>query len=430
VKALALSKDKAREPAKNPDLDTGIYGRYPKFQAPNKIRLEYLNKGQFEKPVAADGGKCMPRLLLKYDTKVQQGVQQPMANTTYGILSCAFDAERITAYGEANAKFKTDMLLPGSISLPKLQNLVLMDLAYLRARHLKWEDKMRCHLGSATARSSDDDAPAPASSPASAPAASAVEFNFMKWDLTNINSVPWDQLSLTGSKTMKYADIPQYLFPFFCLASEMIMLQAKEPKAMIDFSGECKTQIESAFGESTDGFLSIACAEPPVEWRRQLRNEDYTAEETKYIKSIWEMAAKTYQSIEDTAGPTTVEGGSQEISTVEGGPQEISTVSRDLRSKDIPKPAKDPGGAQPSPGRPGREKQKASVRMLPVVDRGEQRSVSSDRGGRKRGRIGLIESSARLEVPLSPATGRMLLGQVSLNFRYLSEIMRFKLHFA
>jgi hypothetical protein len=120
-----------------------------------------------------------------------------MANTTYRILSCAFDAERIAAYEEANAKFKTDMLSPGSISLPKLQNLVLMDLAYLHAQHLKWEDKMPGHLVSATARSSDDDAPAPAPSPASARAASAVEFNFMKWDLTDINSVPWDQLSFS-----------------------------------------------------------------------------------------------------------------------------------------------------------------------------------------------------------------------------------------
>jgi hypothetical protein len=182
VKSLALSKGKAREPARNADLDIEIYGRYLEFQAPYKSRLEYLKKGQFEKPVAADGDKCLPRLLLKFDTNVQQGVQQPMANTTYRNLSCAFDAERIAAYEEANAKFKTDMLLPGSISLPKLQNLVLTDLAYLHARHLKWVYKMPCHLVGATVRSSDDDAPAPAPSPASAPAASAVEFNFMKWD--------------------------------------------------------------------------------------------------------------------------------------------------------------------------------------------------------------------------------------------------------
>jgi hypothetical protein len=64
---LPWVKDKAKEPAKNADLDidTGMYTRYVKFQAPSKIRLEYLNKEQFEKPVAADGDKCMPRLLIK-----------------------------------------------------------------------------------------------------------------------------------------------------------------------------------------------------------------------------------------------------------------------------------------------------------------------------------------------------------------------------
>jgi hypothetical protein len=128
VKALALSKDKAKEPAKIADLDTGMYGRYVRFQAPWKNRLDYLNKGQFEKPVAADGDKCMPHLLSKFDTKVQQGVQQPMAITTYVILSCAFDAECIATYGAANANFKEEMKSQGPISIPKLQQLVLMNL--------------------------------------------------------------------------------------------------------------------------------------------------------------------------------------------------------------------------------------------------------------------------------------------------------------
>ena len=50
MKTLALSKDNAKEPAKNADVDTGIYGKYVRFQAPFKSRIEYLNNGQFEKP--------------------------------------------------------------------------------------------------------------------------------------------------------------------------------------------------------------------------------------------------------------------------------------------------------------------------------------------------------------------------------------------
>jgi hypothetical protein len=56
---MCKDKDKAKEPAKNPDIDTGIYGRYVRFQPPYKSRLECLNQGQFEKPVTADGDKSL-----------------------------------------------------------------------------------------------------------------------------------------------------------------------------------------------------------------------------------------------------------------------------------------------------------------------------------------------------------------------------------
>ncbi len=64
-------------------------------------------------------------------------------------LSCAFDAECISAYGAANANFKEDMLnFEGRTGLhPKLQQLVIMDLALLlHAQHLKWEGKEPGHL--------------------------------------------------------------------------------------------------------------------------------------------------------------------------------------------------------------------------------------------------------------------------------------------
>jgi hypothetical protein len=152
--------------------------------------------------------------------------------------------------------------------------------------------------------------------------------------------------------------------------------------------------------------------------KRPLRVADYTAKETEYINSVWDIAANTYQSINPTdERPEINEGQSEDITEV--------PRTRDLRSKDCAKPDKDSIAApQPSPAMRGRVKQVATVKTPPVVDRGEPRLVSSDRGrsrgrGRKRGRSGLIESSARLEVPLSPATGRMLLGQVSLNFVFL-----------
>jgi hypothetical protein len=293
VKALALSKDNAKEPAKNADVETGIYAKYVRFQVQFKSRIEYLNQGQFEKPVAADGDKCMPRLLLNFDTSVRPGVQQPLANTTFGILSCTFDAERIAAYGAAKlseCQFQGRHVVERSClhpQGPKLQQLVLMGIAYFNARHLKWEDKAPGHLGGATARSSDDEAPPPAPASAATPISSAPEIDFMGWDRTDMNSVPWDKLSfsLTGSETMKYADVPQYIIPALCLASERMMRHAKEPKGLIVFFEECKTQIESAFGESMESFLSLSVTEagkpkPPVELKRLLRVADYTAKET------------------------------------------------------------------------------------------------------------------------------------------------------
>jgi hypothetical protein len=54
------------------------------------------------------------------------------------------------------------MLMPGPYSILKLQQSVFMDLTYLHAWHLNWEDKEPGHLGGASAHSSDNDAPAPA----------------------------------------------------------------------------------------------------------------------------------------------------------------------------------------------------------------------------------------------------------------------------
>ncbi len=171
------------------------------------------------------------------------------------------------------------------------------------------------------------------------------------------------------------------------------MSHAKEPKGTIDFFEECKTKIDA----------------------------DYTAKETEYINSVWDIAANTYQSINPTDERPAIN---------ERESEEITEVRRDLRSnlKEGPKTVRDSRAAsQPSPGTRGCMKQLATVRTPPVVDRGEPRILSSDRGrsrgrGLKRGqnRIhGLIESSARLEVPLSPATDRILLGQVSLDFIFL-----------
>ncbi len=107
---------------------------------------------------------------------------------------------------------------------------------------------------------------------------------------------------------LEEGDVPQHLYPALCLASEMMMRNAKKPKGMINFFETYKTQIDSAFGDGLETFLEISgerttasgVLAPPceLEWRRQLRIKDYTTKETEYIHSIWEMAANTFQSID------------------------------------------------------------------------------------------------------------------------------------
>ncbi len=78
----------------------------------------------------------------------------------------------------------------------------------------------------------------------------------MKWDVMESLGPTLVIIDLIKNNELE-ADVPQYLFPALCLASKMMMRDAKEPKGMIEFFEECKAQIESSFGEGTDNFFLI-----------------------------------------------------------------------------------------------------------------------------------------------------------------------------
>ncbi len=160
---------------------------------------------------------------------------------------------------------------------------------------------------------------------------------------------------------------------------------------------------------------------PAGEWRRQLRVKDYTAEETEYIHSIWERAVNTFQSVDRGKA---IDGG--QSSAVTNIARHLSLRPRaDSRAAQTERSI----GSTTSTSTKGRVKKRAYVRTTPqspVTARGESRVVSSDRGRtrerrRKPGMPGGQIEAAHLDVPLSPATGRMLLGQVRLSSRFLSE---------
>jgi hypothetical protein len=104
------TKSDLREPCKNPNLDTGVYGKYIKFQTALPNRIKYLSTGGdrnllFEIPDALNDDKCMPSLLAKYSTKLKAGTPQPDENYIRG-GSCAFDAARIESNEKSNLSFK------------------------------------------------------------------------------------------------------------------------------------------------------------------------------------------------------------------------------------------------------------------------------------------------------------------------------------
>jgi hypothetical protein len=210
------------EPAENLGLDTGLYGKYCKFQVQFGNRTKYLKPGgdsnlQFETPEAPNGDKFLPSLLFKYSSKIGACTPQPDENYECGLGgSCAFDAARIESYEKANISFKTDMLQSGSEFLPKLRDLLVLDLAYIHLRSCKWKAKTPSHLGGEAVRGDDDDIPDnnDEATPKGAAQVSneaddtSVEiplrddYKLRTWDLNNPEGIPWPELTftLTGAK--------------------------------------------------------------------------------------------------------------------------------------------------------------------------------------------------------------------------------------
>ena len=448
-RALAMNPDNAKEPAKNPDLDTGLYSKYVKFQVHHKGRLEYLNTGgQFELPASTDGDKCMPPLLFKYSSPRKQTLKpQPNGNYRKDHPSCAFPPLRIAAYEKANTNFRAGMSKAGQSSIPMLRDLLVMDIAYLHLRNVKWLPKEAAHLAGGSSRSDDDDPPPPAE---------GAELDFLKWDSTDLNSVPWKKLSfsLTGSDKMKSGDVPMYMLPALLLATHAICSQLDDtPDGLQDYYDKCKQQIGDDSGEDISSFVDLVPPEaeserprvPPSDnWQRSLRPRAYTGPELEYIALIWKMtleasdAAASKKSKEMHAGagdeivkptsedaeePAVDEGGEGGAAGATSGAESEANDIRELRPR-VPKesaagPAAAASGPASGPSRTGgRRKQKAKFVRTDNTPALPLPMVTSDSRAAKRGRKRANHASSNPSIPLSSTTGRILPGQVSLNQRF------------
>ena len=121
LKAAAMNS-KITQPVINPDLDPTLYGKYVKFQGAYKVRLQYLKEGHFVTPVKENDDKCMPPLLVRYDTKIRAEAKQPDENYKKD-YSCAFDASRIQQYEMENINFSSHM--KSDTAFQSLRDLIL-----------------------------------------------------------------------------------------------------------------------------------------------------------------------------------------------------------------------------------------------------------------------------------------------------------------
>jgi hypothetical protein len=425
------------EPAKNVDLDTALYSKYCKFQVQHTSRIHFLKNGgdgsqQFEIPEVENGDKCMPPLLVKHNSKLRKDAVPPPENYKRG-ESCAFDSARITAYEQANLAFKEDMTKPGKESIPKLRDLLVMDIAYLHLRNVKWKAKVPGHLGGEAAQRSDDDQSAKEDNEGGG-VALRDDYAFPDWDFTDVDKIPWQELShsLTGSKGLEKNDQPQYLLPALCIAYAAISSSkrcSKEiPEALSKFYEQCEAAVSVGTGESLDGFLHLT--QPPDSgmpgqmWQRSNRRRDYTDAELAYITEVWKLARDEYQSRPSRATTPATPPHTKSPREEEGGPNSGPTLRpREAASKsDSPRA----GDALSRPG--GRIKQRATVKTQIKTNIGNRslpaegaRAVTPEVGkeGKKTGpgRKRAVEAGDP-SIPISSRTSRILLGQVSLNQRF------------
>ena len=444
-KAAALNS-KVKETSRNPDLDPAIYGKYVKFQSAFKVRLQYLKEGHFVTPEKENEDKCMPPLLFHYDTKIRAGAEQPDANYRKN-LSCAFDEKRIQEYETENNNFSTNMQSP--TAFVSLRELIIMDIAYLHLRNVKWAEKQAAHLTGDAARSSDDEAHPPSTQPdgpqqlsqAEAPPRDVADIDFTKWDPTELNSVPWLELktSMTGSAAMKKEDSPPYMIPAILLASQALAATPEDlPDGLKTYYDVCRQRIELFYGQDLESLLGIAeNGAVNNNWKTDSRSRQYTDAELEFITLLQEirMTAVQKEVIKNLANmhaATAARGLAEEGVSTAGGSNDAEKEGREVRPRHAKEvatatAAASKGGSQaakapalpskPAPPPAGRGKGLRAKAQAAVKPRylGTESAPALSAASPAVKTVTKRRRSHSSSAVVSETTGRILLGQVGLN---------------
>ena len=137
--------------------------------------------------------------------------------------------------------FNFNSHMKSATAFQSLRDLILMDIAYLHVRTVKWAAKEAEHLSAGAARSDDDEPVLTQPQQLSQADASTSEedIDFTEWDPTNVKSVPWLELKTSiqrricgpDARIMKDGDMPPHMLPALLFASQAL---AASPETLPD----------------------------------------------------------------------------------------------------------------------------------------------------------------------------------------------------
>ena len=157
-------------------MDPKLLKKFVDYQGNYKERVDLLRTESRATPSETNGDRVMPPIMKKW-----VGSLLTHQNTTKNHIidsSCAFDDARIKEYEAANQTFTADLKLDCPAGATKVAALLVMDIAFNKSFDVDWE-RTPAALGDVSGTEGDDD---------------AGEVDFLHWDFTAPDSLPWDTL--------------------------------------------------------------------------------------------------------------------------------------------------------------------------------------------------------------------------------------------
>ena len=200
-----------------------------------------------------------------------------------------------------NNNFITHM--KSATAFVSLRELILMDIAYLHLRNVKWAPKQAEHLNAAGAAArSDDDEPVltqPQQLSQADASTSEEDIDFTEWDPTDVKSVPWLELKTSferricgpDARILKDGEMPPYMLPALLFASHALAASPETlPDGLKEYYDASNKLIEASFGEALETFLNGSGEDPPTNtWRPSYRPRPYTDRELELIATLHGM---------------------------------------------------------------------------------------------------------------------------------------------